>query len=449
MSVLEAKIEIGSFDAENYWRDNHLSKLPELVDKERENIILAMDELLFPMCEENDVLITRYSMDSTLKDYLASIGFNFKNNNKNITEMLYSDSTEKKSIFKMMTEIKDRDYFKSLIGEINNVSPFAILDNTKSFCDSYNIDYNLPEYEIVKKVNSKKYSYEVNNEIEVKNKGVIINSSSDLEKEGEKFLLNGPFLVKDLYGVSGKGNLLITSKSILCRIASYLRTQENKGLITEFVVEPLLNKAIDFSCQVNIDKVGNIEIISVQKLINTNFAYQGSTTAEEEFVDKLYNKHYFDVIKKASLCLYKRGYFGNVCFDSMILDDGEIVPIVEINARKSMGLINHYIDKTLLNYKTQGMLHFFSLGFSENITFDYILSQMKKANLLFNPQNGKGIIPLSANTLFINKESSSEAKKVCKGRLYISAVGKDFEEKQQLVKKMREILTSLGLKIYN
>lgn len=40
---------IGTFDAERFWRDPNLAKLPSFHDPEMENIVMAMDESLLPI----------------------------------------------------------------------------------------------------------------------------------------------------------------------------------------------------------------------------------------------------------------------------------------------------------------------------------------------------------------------------------------------------------------
>jgi hypothetical protein len=52
-------VHLGTFDAEAFWRDPELARLPALPDPAAERIVSAMDELLFPACQPGDLLITR------------------------------------------------------------------------------------------------------------------------------------------------------------------------------------------------------------------------------------------------------------------------------------------------------------------------------------------------------------------------------------------------------
>src|SRR5512143_1345868 len=73
-------VHLGTFDAEAFWRDSDLARLPALPDPAAGRIVAAMDELLFPTCQPGDLLLTRLPMDASLADYLERIGFVFERN---------------------------------------------------------------------------------------------------------------------------------------------------------------------------------------------------------------------------------------------------------------------------------------------------------------------------------------------------------------------------------
>ena len=184
------------------------------------------------------------------------------------------------------------------------------------------------------------------------------NSAAEIEAIGAELLKQGPYLLKDPFGVSGKGNLLIDSEAMRRRIAEHLHKQEGSGLRVQFLLEPLSPKVTDFSSHWFIQENGKTEFISVQRMMNHQQNYSGSIKADEAFIGMLENVGYFTVMEKALRVLVEDDYHGFVCFDSMVLEDGEVVSIVEINARKSMGLINAYLDKWSEPYGLTGWLTF-------------------------------------------------------------------------------------------
>lgn len=441
---------MGSFNAERYWKEEHYATLPSIENKAWHNIIVAMDELLFPMTHHGDVLVTAYKMDDTLKDYISMLGFHITNNDSNIVDHGH-DSKEEKSIFEHLLMWDDTPCHPSLLSMAETLSPYSILPYTKELCEKYGWTTSLPPLACVKKVNSKVYSYEVNRILGLHHTGSVVTNSKEFMTKGNEYLTTGSFLIKDPYGVSGKGNLLIHSKGIFNRIVSYMEKQEKQGKQVLFVMEPFLDKDVDFSCQLYIEKEGNYTILSVQKLHNNAFSFYGSYSADEDFYTFLDDNHYFDDIQKIVKQLHGEGYFGNVCIDSMILKNGDIIPIIEINARQSMGLINHYMDRYLAPYALTGNLTFMNMGYANGINFNTLIEQMDKHNLLFTPGKEEGIIPLSSNTLFINSYLSKKKteKDMYKGRFYFSAVGKSHGEKNELIAKNKDFFLSLGFKIYD
>ncbi|MFD1905309.1 hypothetical protein ACFSQ7_16495 [Paenibacillus rhizoplanae] len=119
-----------------------------------------------------------------------------------------------------------------------------------------------------------------------------------------------------------------------------------------FVLEPLLDRETDFSCQFQIDPEGRITLLSVQQLVNQGFAFGESHSPQPSLLDKLDKEGYWETMHSIGRELYSDGYYGEVCVDSMQLRDGSLAPLVEINARKSMSLIKHHVDR---RFKQEGM----------------------------------------------------------------------------------------------
>jgi hypothetical protein len=446
---MSRNIFMGEFNSEKYWRDEEFSKLPEITDNNSNNIIYAMDELLFPFLNENDILLTRFRFDKHLKDYLRHIGFKFLCNIRSIQE---KEGNLEDNIFKMLCE--KSKLFKEVIPyniEDAELSTYSVIPFCEDFAKSLKLKYEESSYEIVKMVNSKVYSQELCKRLGFKYTGDVVKSSEELLLNSKAVNEGNDFIIKDPYGVSGKGNMLINSQGLLRRIAKHLKRQEEKGLKTLFVVEPFLQKEIDFSCGFNLDATGKLTIISIQKMINSNFAYSGSCSAEKEFVDFLYQNGYFSIIEAIGKTMHEDGYFGDVCVDSMVLKNGEIVPVIEINARKSMGFINNHIDKYLKKYSLKGSLCFLNVGYRSSLNFNELFNALEKEKLIFYSESENGLIPLSSNTLFINKELDDlqNEDKIYKGRFYMSVVSKNIAEKVRILNQVRGVLKDLSVQVYN
>ncbi|MBT2770889.1 hypothetical protein J7J47_01410 [Halomonas sp. ISL-60] len=436
-----------------------MAKLPAMPDKDRESIVLCMDELLFPFCGPDDILYSRCKIDPKLYDYLNGIGFSFRSRYhfdlNDETKSLPGPDIFNQCMFSLATGGLQREALLSQ--NVNHLSPYAITADTEPYLHAAGLTSSLPDLETVKRVNSKFYSNRLLTRIGEKCYGMEVNSALEMEAVGNTLLKRGAYLLKDPFGVSGKGNLLIDSEAMQRRIAEHLKKQERRGLRSQFLLEPLLRKEIDFSSHWFIRKSGEKDFISVQQMMNQQQNYSGSIRANEALMLLLKNSGYFDVMEKALQLLTEEGYYGFVCFDSMILEDGEIVPIVEINARKSMGLINAYLDKGLEIHGHSGLLTFLSLGLPEGFAFGKLLDALHVSGLLFAGKGEYGIFPLSSNTVMVNHITTSRRiseglqnnRGMPKGRLYISVVGRDDVHRSELIGSLRHVLADLSIKVYN
>lgn len=434
----------GIFDAESHWRDENLALLPAVRDKERERIVMAMDELMFPFCGSGDGLLTRFAMEDAHKSYLTSLGFSFEH-------LVWKEPEAVPNLFEAMATNPERD---EQYRAFDVLSPFSVVPYTQEVIAKYQYETELPAIDKVKRVNSKIYSTLLTCKLLGKSFGQPVYSAEKLLVLGHSLLAeHGPFLIKDPFGVSGKGNMLLKSQPSLERVASYIRKQEGEGKATAFVIEPFMEVECDFSCQFNIMRNGSFHLVGLQKMLNKQFAYLGSESMEEEEYMVLERAGYFDVMIQVANDLFKDGYFGPVCIDSMVLKDGTLVPIVEINARKSMGFINQRLDETLQTNGKKGFFTFGSVGFGERFDYEWWLDELKKHDILYPNRKGNGIFPLSSATLFAGVpgpgKSSSASGNLFKGRLYMTIIADHLTERERYLEQMRLSFESKGGKWYS
>ncbi len=223
----KSKLHLGSFDSERFWRAPTLSQLPSVVDAQADAIVAVMDELMFAACHaEGGLLVTRRPMDKTHVDYLRETGFRFSRNEKPVeTDETISGND---AICGLLQAAANRAYFSELFSGLGGLSPYSVLPTTQPFCQHYGIAQKIPSIEAVRKANSKLFSHALEIEELGEWHGETIDSAAELEKVGKHLLKNTTILIKDDFGVSGKGNLLVDSPQLLERIARHIGKQEKK-----------------------------------------------------------------------------------------------------------------------------------------------------------------------------------------------------------------------------
>jgi hypothetical protein len=443
------RIFCGTFEAEAYWREPDIARLPSLPDRSSSRIVEAMDEMLFAFCDPGESVLTAKQMNDAHVDYLHAAGFQFRHNHFDLSppdDERGADGAElPPSVFQRMREGRLSNRLEAFFAGGGRLEPFAVLPGTTEVANRFRLAGRFPSQDVIRLVNTKSYSLRMRERIGVLNVGVIVDDVASMLDAASKLLQAGPFLIKDDYGVSGKGNLLIETERTLQRIARYLSEQTANGRRVRFILEPYLPKSSDFSCQFRVEAGGSVTVFCVQELINIGLAFGTACTARPEFLATLERDNYFELIEKIGQFMYQDGYCGDVCVDSMILQGGQLAPLVEINARKSMSLIKHAMDRHLKKMGRRGCLTQISAVNDRATSFSGLLELLDRENVLFTAERESGILPLTAGTMY--PRSATAPLKPVRGRLYIEAVCESPEKQDDLLKLIGPVMERAGLRM--
>jgi hypothetical protein len=325
------------------------------------------------------------------------------------------------------------------------LEPFAVLPDTAQVAERYGLSGLFPSQAVIRAVNTKSYSLRMRDRLGIENVGIMIGDVASLLERGSALLQHGPILEKDDYGVSGKGNLLIETHRTLQRITRHLSAQVAVGKRIGLILEPYLRKRADFSCQFRIDDDGQVTVISVQELINKGLAFGASCSADPALLDRLVKDDYFQLIEQMGALMYTDGYYGDVCVDSMILHEGELAPLVEINARKSMSLIKNAIDNHLKGTGRTACLTYVSAINEQSGDFTGLLELLDREGLLFSAERDTGIVPLTSRTMY--PRPSSRYQGPARGRIYVAAVIEKPEQHAGLMAALARVMELAGLHV--
>ncbi len=193
------------------------------------------------------------------------------------------------------------------------------------------LSYQMPEWEVVKLVNSKAFSFKESQKLPG---AALIDSMEELEKWIDK--TEGPKVLKTCFGVSGKGHLFLPSD----HRKKFAEQEFARG--QPVIAEPWVERKLDFSTQWKIypDK---IEFLGATICVNDQRGKYNSTQVGDlpflfgkyfPFLEK-HQEKVFPILEKIKAL----GYFGHVGIDAMIWGNDKLQPVVEINARKTMGWI--------------------------------------------------------------------------------------------------------------
>lgn len=145
-----------------------------------------------------------------------------------------------------------------------------------------------------------------------------------------------PVVVKDAYGVSGKGLVVLDSQEKAERLLRMVgrRAERTGSQRLEVVVEEWLPKECDLNYQLTIDRDGRVEFDFVKEALTENGVHRGhlmpSRLGEGQVAEL---REAAAAIGKA---LYADGFTGIAGVDAVLGADGVLYPMLEINARLNM-----------------------------------------------------------------------------------------------------------------
>jgi hypothetical protein len=186
-----------------------------------------------------------------------------------------------------------------------------------------------PVPETVKKVNSKVFSFL--HAPKLKN-SALLHNFEELISWFDSF--SGKKVLKTCYGVSGKGHFHLHSLNDPSLLA-YAKREWEKNL--PLIAEPWVERQMDFSTQWYLHKDGSKDYIGFTICENDSRGHYLGTIIGTKEPEQL--KEHITTAEKVLNEIKKEGYFGHVGFDAMIYENGNLHPIVEINARKTMGWV--------------------------------------------------------------------------------------------------------------
>ena len=223
------------------------------------------------------------------------------------------------------------------IHEVESWGPSQLI---AEWADLHHFIYSMPDWKVVREINSKRFSFENSPKLEG---AALLTGASEAERWMHSF--RGTKVLKKCFGVSGKGHLLIEESTPPDRVRQFLYDAWEKNL--PVIAEPWVKRILDFSTQWFIEK--NRHIIYLGSTICYNDRrgqYQYNEVGKENELFGPYFSYLLEHRKKIEPLLKAiatQGFFGNLGVDAMLYtlsDSPETIhlhPVVEINARKTMG----------------------------------------------------------------------------------------------------------------
>jgi hypothetical protein len=239
----------------------------------------------------------------------------------------------------------------------DNIESWGASRSIAAWSKKKKLPYTMPDWEVVKQVNSKAFSFSESPKLLG---SALLHSMEELEKWDRQ--TKGPKVLKSCFGVSGKGHLFLPSD----HAKKFAEKEFQAGHLV--IAEPWVQRKLDFSTQWMIQPDQSIDYHGATVCISDQRGrYHANKVGDLPFLFG----HYFPLLEKHREIVFpilkkmaRMGYFGNVGIDAMVYGNDKLHPLVEINARKTMGWIALEIAKRrfpkqtiALSYSTKSSLN--------------------------------------------------------------------------------------------
>lgn len=208
----------------------------------------------------------------------------------------------------------------------------------KKWAAAHRIQYEMPDWEIIKEVNSKAYSF--SHSPSLQNSDLLWNDSQLIRWFN---LTSGKRVLKTCYGLSGRGHFFIDENLALNQIIQFCETEWAQK--RPVIAEPWVARVFDFSTQWNIDKLIGPQLVGPTVFqSNEKGVYQSTLCGKREqtFKELLpFLEEHLECAEGILNKIFSLGFYGPIGVDAFIYREQnqlKLQPIVEINARQTMSL---------------------------------------------------------------------------------------------------------------
>lgn len=374
---------LGTFDAERWWRPPDLAALPGVATTA---VPTSMDELLAVCCSDGDLLVTRGPVAPVVRDGLAACGIVFDSHCPQRT----GEGSLEDLVARSAPSVQRLRACTGLL-------PYAVLPDTVTLARRTGQEHRLPAAADVAAVNSKSWSNDLVQALGLPGAGRVVRSTDELR--GAVADIGDTAVVKDPFGVSGRAMLEVGSPGVLRAITRTLQQQVGRGYRIELLVQPKFAGHTDFSGHLRIAPDGEWQLTGVQVMHNRGFRHLGSGPAAPDLLGVLDDVGYPDVLAAVAEALTGAGYWGPACVDSMLLADGTVVPVLEVNARVSLGLLSLLLDGRVQARGLRCHLWQADLRMAPGQGIDDVCRALRRAGVLYSEPERPGVTVLSGSGL--------------------------------------------------
>jgi hypothetical protein len=387
---------LGNFEVENRWAVDEPG-LPTVQFAGSRAIVNRMDEFGLLLGGEGDYVVLKAPPDEDYLEYLSSLGIG-------LPAVLSVRDQDPRHV---VTEdvLADPDLpatLTRLAGAGGRLWPHGVSDLEERLAEQCGLPLASAPAAVCKTVNSKIYSRLAAAAAGLRvPAGGVCRDLDELAVECERaraWLARGRTVVlKDAYGVSGKGILVASEQRQLDQVQAMCtrRSARRGNRRVSIVVEEWLPKRTDLNYQFTIDRAGSVRFDFVKEALTANGVHLGHR------MPALLNCGQRDELADSVTALGTRlaadGYYGIVGVDALITADDVLYPVIEINARNNMSTYQERLRHVFCTSDQTVLAKYYPVRLNQPVPFSEVRDCL--GELLMTPGSGSGLLVNNFATL--------------------------------------------------
>lgn len=398
-------------------------------------LVTRMEELGALLAGPDDHLIAQHPLDPGFLDYVRSLGL------EPPTVLVTDGPPAESTAARAATSPELLATLRGLAARGARLMPMGLADDGVTLAERSGLPVAAPDLATVVRVNSKIYSRRL-----VEDTGLraipgwcceTVGEFADLMATvGDRCSPDSALVVKDAYGVSGKGLVVLDDPAKARRVvrAATARAKRRDDERLHVVVETWLPKRADLNYQLTVDVHGEVRLDFVKEALTRNGVHMGHISpAELDAGQHDEIRHAADVVGKA---LHADGFTGVVGVDAVVAADGAVYPVLEINARFNMSTYQGGVLEVLADRLPASLAAQHTLRLSEPMAFADVRTALGPLAEI-DPVRG-GVVVTCFGT--VNAMADRHPGEPFEGRLYFIALGPDRAAVTELAAATRTAL---------
>jgi hypothetical protein len=403
---------LGNFEVEEQWaRGEHT--LPRFSAASASAVVNHMDEFALLLAGGSDHVVLKTRPDQEYLDYLAELGLALPQvhvvESQDPQSTVTEDALGDPGMLRVLTRIA---------AEGGQFAVHGVSETEERLAAATGMPVAGPAAATCKGVNSKVYSRRVSDELALRQpKGwaceTLAELADALDAAAPLIEAGGRFALKEAFGVSGKGIAMLDSRRRCERLHGMIAKQvERSGNDrVAFVVEEWVDKRGDLNYQFTVGRDGSVRFDFVKDQLTEGGVHKGHRIPAA--LPPVQLGQLAEISDRLGKRLAVDGYFGIVGVDAMIDPDGELYPVVEINARNNMSTYQVRLQEHFVADGQTALARHYPLKLDAPLPFAEIRRRLD--GLLLDKPGGSGLLVnnfATVNAGFGTGAASAE------GRLY-------------------------------